>query len=108
MGADFKGRFNFCERQQVQAEPKIFYYDLLSTQSACGVELHFNGPFCYLQKYNDPLSPAPLQGKFLRNLKFFLSVTCNTYERTEGKPSVEGVNWLGKRRALNIHAGVDV
>ena len=52
---EFYGRLNFCEEQQVQAESKIFYYDLLSTQSVRGEELHFNGPFCYLQKNNDPL-----------------------------------------------------
>jgi hypothetical protein len=44
-------------------------------------------------------SPAPPQGKFLRNLKFSLSVTCNTVERTGGKPPVEELNWLWKRRA---------
>ena len=32
-GGGFYGRFNLCEGQQMQAEPKIFYYDLLSAQS---------------------------------------------------------------------------
>ena len=107
-GNGFYGRFNFCDGQQVQAEPKIFYYDLLSTQSTLAAwSFILTGLFAIDRNIAVP-SPAPLQGEFLKNLKFSLTVTCNIDERTGGKPPAEGVNWLGKRRALYIHAGVDV
>ena len=92
----------------MQAEPKIFYYDLLSTQSTLAAwSFILPGLFAIYGKIAIPY-PAPTKCKFLRNLRFSLAVTCNTYERTEGKPPVEVVNWLGKTRALYIHAGVDV
>jgi hypothetical protein len=56
----FYGRLNFCERQQLQAGPKIFLCSL-STQSVRGGEINFNVPFCYRQKYSG--SPPLLHHK---------------------------------------------
>ena len=107
-GNGFFGRFNFCDGQQVQAEPKIFYYDFLSTQSTLAAwSFILTGLFLIDRNIAVP-SPTPPQGEFLRSLKFSLTVTCNTVERTGGKPPVEGVNWLWEIRAWYIHAGVDV
>jgi len=60
----FYGRFNLWEGQQMQAEPKIFYYDLLSAQSTLAAwSFILTGLFLIDRNIAVP-SPTPPQGEF--------------------------------------------
>ncbi len=63
-GGGFYGRFNLCEGQQMQAEPKIFYYDLLSAQSTLAAwSFILTGLFLIDRNMAAPF-PTPSQGEF--------------------------------------------
>lgn len=60
----FYGRFNLREGQQMQMEPKIFYYDLLSAQSKLAAwSFILTDLFLIVRNIAVP-SPTPPQGEF--------------------------------------------